>query len=145
MIIRRHIFFILLLLIVITPYIAIRLFWILSAKETKGKVAFIGKDISAQIPRSYSVVMFSTTGKDTVFFNSVDGEILEAGEAVPVLYQSSNPHDASINGFMSLWLDATIYGTIMFVIIAIIFLHPEIVPYKSNIKLQLRKPVISVI
>ncbi|PVD51148.1 hypothetical protein DC498_15970 [Terrimonas sp.] len=145
MIVKRYVFFILLLLLVIAPYIATRLCWILSAKETKGKIAFIGKDISAQLPRSYSVVMFSSTGNDTVFFNSADGEIWEENAVVPVLYQPSDPHNASINGFMSLWLDATIYSTIMFVIIAIIFLHPEIVPYRSNIKLQWKKPVISVV
>lgn len=145
MIVKRYVFFILLLLLVIAPYIATRLCWILSAKETKGKIAFIGKDISAQLPRSYSVVMFSSTGSDTVFFNSADGEIWEENAVVPVLYQPSDPHNASINGFMSLWLDATIYSVIMFVIIAIIFLHPEIVPYRSNIKLQWKKPVISVV
>ena len=145
MIVKRYTFFIALLLLAVAPYFAARLFWILSAKETSGKIAFTGKDISAQIPRSYSVVLFSVTGKDSVFFNSTDGEIWEENSIVSVLYQPSDPHNASINSFMGLWLDATIYGAIIFVIIAIIFLHPEIVPYRSNIKLQLRKPVISVV
>lgn len=145
MIVKRHVFFLLLLLIIILPYVAVKLFWISTAREANGKVAFIGKDISAQVPRSYSVITFSTTGRDTVFFNSTDGEILNTGEMVSVLYNPSDPKNASLNSFMSLWLDATIYGVIMFVIIAIIFLHPEIVPYKSDIKLQLSKPVISLV
>lgn len=145
MIVKRSVFFIVLLFVVVLPYFAVRFIWVATAKQTQGKVAFIGKDISAQIPRSYSVIMFSATGKDTIFFNSTDGELLEAGEKVMVLYQPAKPEDASIKSFMSLWLDASVYGVIMFVIITIIFLHPEIVPYKSRIKLQLRKPVISVV
>lgn len=145
MLIRRYVFFILLLFIAIAPYFLVRLCWVASAKTTKGKVAYIGKDISAQIPRSYSVVTFSSNGNDTLFINSTDGEILETGQRISVLYQPANPKNASINTFMSLWLDAAVYGIVIFVIIAIIFLHPEIVPYQSNIKIQLKKPLISVV
>lgn len=143
MVIKRYVFFILLLCIAIAPYFLVRLFWIASAESTEGKVAFIGKDISAQIPRSYSVVRFSSNGNDTLFVNSTDGEILEEGQIIPVFYQASNPKKASIGTFMSLWLDATVYGIVIFLIIAIVFFHPEIVPYKSQIQLQWKKPMIS--
>lgn len=127
------------------PYFGTKLLWLSSAKKTTGTVAFTGKDISTQLPHSYSVVMFSVTGKDTVYFNSGDNEIFEPGTIVPVLYQPSQPKDASIDGFMGLWLDCTIYSTIMLVLIGIIFLHPSIVPYRSAIKIQKSKPLISVV
>ncbi|MFT4017717.1 MAG: hypothetical protein QM668_12200 [Agriterribacter sp.] len=89
MIVKRYVFFILLLLLVIAPYIATRLCWILSAKETKGKIAFIGKDISAQLPRSYSVVMFSSTGSDTVFLTA---QMVKYGKRMQLfLYYISHP------------------------------------------------------
>jgi len=130
---------------VILPYVGTKLIWISKAKKAKGVVAFTGKDISTQMEHSYSVIMFSVTGRDTVFFNSGDNEISEPGTIVPVLYQPSAPKDAYIDGFMGLWLDVTIYCIIMFVLVGIIFLHPHIVPYRSSIKLQARKPVISVV
>ena len=145
MIVKRHVFFMVLLLLVITPYFATRLLWVISAKEVKGKVAFTGKDISAQIPRSYSVVRFSSNGNDTLFVNSTDGEILEEGETIQVLYYASNPKNASVGTFMSLWLDVTVYGIVMFLIIAIVFFHPEIVPYRSDIQLQWKKPVLKIV
>ena len=145
MVIKRYIFFILILCIAVVPYFLVRAFWIVSAKSTPGKVAFTGKDISAQIPRSYSVVRFSSNGNDTLFVNSTDGEILEEGETIPVLYQVSNPKNASVGTFMSLWLDVTVYGIVMFLIIAIVFFHPEIVPYKSDIQLQWKRPVLKIV
>lgn len=145
MIIKRYIFFLLVFIIALAPYLAVRLIWISSAKKTNGIVAFTGKDISTQMPHSYSVIMFSATGKDTVFFNSGDNEIYEVGSTVPILYQPAEPKSAYINGFMGLWLDVTIYSIIMLVLVGIIFLHPAIVPYRSNIKIQRQKPVISVV
>ncbi|MFT3703166.1 MAG: DUF3592 domain-containing protein [Agriterribacter sp.] len=145
MIIKRQVFFPLLFLILIAPYFGYKLFWTWSAKKAVGTVAFTGKDISTQMEHVYCVIMFSTTGKDTVFFNSGDNELFTPGEKVPVLYQPDEPKDAHVNGWIGIWLDAVIYGIIMFVMVGIIFLHPSIVPYRSNIQLQLQRPWISVV
>ncbi|HEX5026706.1 MAG TPA: DUF3592 domain-containing protein [Agriterribacter sp.] len=145
MIIKRRNFFLILILIVVMPIIAAKLTWINSAVRTKGVTAFEGMDIAGQLQRHYSVIMFSATGRDTVFFNSSDNELFEPGQSLSVLYQPANPTDARVNTFSSLWMDTVIYSSLFFLFIAIVFLHPEIIPYQSKIQLMRRRPFIQLI
>ena len=129
----------------VVPIIAAKLFWISSASKTKGVMAFEGKEITGQFQRTYAVIMFSATGKDTVFFNSADDESFSPGQSVPVLYQRSRPTEAKVDTFTGLWMDTVIYSGLFFLFIAIVFFHPQIIPYRARVQLLLKRPFIKLV
>ena len=134
-----------LFLIVVVPIVATKLFWISSSSKTKGVMAFEGKEITGQLQRTYAVIMFSATGKDTVFFNSADEGSFRPGQSVTVLYQRTHPTDARLDTFTGLWMDTVIYSGLFFLFIAIVFFHPEIIPYRSKVKLLWAPPFIRIV
>ncbi|MBX3253033.1 MAG: hypothetical protein KF862_02740 [Chitinophagaceae bacterium] len=145
MIFSRKIFFILLTILVLSPVIGVKLWWLASAKNATATMAFAGKEISGQLVRNYSVMMFSVTGTDTVFFNTGDQELYQPGQVLPVLYQPGEPSDARVNSFRSIWQDTIVIGGVLTVIILIIFFHPEIVPYRAKVRVTFSKPFIQII
>lgn len=108
-------------------------------------MAFEGKEISGQLRRTYDVIMFSATGKDTVFFNSADDESFSPGQIVPVLYQRSRPTEAKVDTFTGLWMDTVIYSGLFFLFIAVVFFHPQIIPYRARVQLLLKRPFIKLV
>ena len=145
MILKRRSFFTLLVILILLPVIAVKLWWLFSAKSAHAKMAFAGKEISGQLVRNYSVMFFSVTGKDTVFFNTGDQELYEPGQILPILYQPDEPSDARVNSFWSIWLDTIVIAGVLAVILLIVFLHPEIIPYRSKVQLLRKKPFIRIL
>ncbi|MGN6491277.1 MAG: DUF3592 domain-containing protein [Agriterribacter sp.] len=142
MTLKRNHFFLLLAVLALSPAIIVKLVWIFSAHTAHAKMAFAGKEISGQLVKNYSVMFFSTTGKDTVFFNTGDQELYEPGQVLPILYQPDEPTDARVNRFWSIWLDTVVIAGVLAVILLIVFFHPEIIPYRCKVRLLRSKPYI---
>jgi hypothetical protein len=139
MAIRRTYFFLLLFTILIVPFIIYKIVWLAGSEKTYGKMSFIGKTFSGQMDDVYSVISFMV-GKDTIWFNGRNNIFFEEGETLPVRYQPNNPVDAKVNVFLAIWGDTLVYGGIPVLILIVIFVHPQIVPYRSRIQLTVRKP-----
>jgi hypothetical protein len=142
MVISRTKFFLGLFLLFITPLLLSKAIWVLQSKKTKGKFAFqsYGPALD-QIRFPYSIIYFMT-GKDTVWFKGPANLGLPENADVPVRYQAGNPADAKLDSFKAIWMGTLIYGGIPFLILLVIFLHPEIVPYRSRVKLTKMKPFV---
>ena len=134
----------LLISLVVVPIIVFNLVWIFKAKAATGIMCFMGKSQDGQLVRSYPVIMFSSTGKDTIFFHGKTDTQLNPGDHITILYQKNDPTDARINDFDGLWIDTIIYAGIPFIILMMIFLHRAIIPWGSTVELG-KKPFIKIL
>lgn len=107
-------------------------------------MSFIGKRYAGQMVYTYSVIWFMA-GKDTIWFNGRNGIIFGEGEKVPVRYQKKHPANARLNVFLGIWGETVVYGGIPVLILLVVFLHPLIIPYRSQILLIPGKPFIRIV
>ncbi|HEY8894570.1 MAG TPA: DUF3592 domain-containing protein, partial [Niastella sp.] len=116
--------------------------WLLQSKKTTGVFAFesYGPALD-QIRFPYSIIYF-LHGKDTVWFKGPGHLQLKAGDKVPVRYLSATPTQAKLDTFKSIWIGTIIYGGIPLLVLLVICLHPEIVPYKAKIILTRKSPFV---
>ena len=121
----------LLLCLVVVPIIVVNLVWLFKAILKTGTMFFMGKTQDGQLVRTYPMIMFSSTGKDTIFFHGKTGVELKPGDQIPILYQKNDPTDVRINNFGALWIDTIIYAGIPLLILMMIFLHREVIPWGS--------------
>ena len=144
MIIRRTNFFLLVGIILITPFLIHNMVWLAGSAKTNGVMSFVGKRYSGQMVDTYSVIWF-VAGNDTIWFNGKNNILFKEGEEVPVRYQRNDPSDAKVNIFLSVWGNTVIYGGILVVVLLVIFLHPQIIPYRSKIRLNNKKPFVQIV
>jgi len=150
MIFSRTRFFGCLFLILAVPFIGQRLFWLAGTKRITGVMAFVGHDhIESPLGiTTYPVILFQL-GRDTVFFNGMNGFGYKPGDAVPVLYRVSQPTDAKIDRPISLWGDTIVYLLLPVLIWLVIVLTPArfdpLIPRRSKLLIQWKKPFIKVI
>jgi hypothetical protein len=144
MLIRRSRFFLVLFGILVIPFLIQKIVWLARSEKTKGTMSFIGKRYAGQMVYTYAVVWFMVD-KDTIWFNGRNDILFEEGELVPVRYPRKNPADARLNVFLAIWGDTLIYGGIPVLILLVIFLHPQIVPRRSKIRLTATKPFITIV
>ena len=130
--------------IVIIPFVIAKIAWLIGSEKTNGTMSFVGKTYAGQMVYTYSVIWFMV-GKDTVWFNGRNDIIFKEGEKVPVRYQRTDPVNAKLNVFLAIWGDTLIYGGIPVLILLVIFLHPMIIPYRSQILLKTKKPFILIV
>jgi hypothetical protein len=135
-------FFLLLLLIVSSPFLIYKFIWLAKSRKANGIMGFVGKTYSGTYVHVYSNIMF-IVDKDTIWFNGNDNIFFKEGETVPVRYQVSNPEEARIDNFAAIWGDTVVYGGIPVLILIALFLHPAVIPRKSKIRLKTGKPFIS--
>lgn len=126
------------------PFILYKVLWLVNSTKTNGIVSFTGKSITGQIMHRYSVILFMVD-EDSIWFNGNDNILFKEGETVPVRYISSHPADARINTFSAIWGDTLVYGGLPVLILLVIFLHPQIIPRQSIIKLATKRPFIEVV
>jgi hypothetical protein len=93
---------------------------------------------------AHSEIYFKS-GNDTIWVNGPGGLHLKPGDAVPLRYHRSNPSDARVDTFKAIWGATVVYGGIPFLILLVIFLHPEIVPYRNKVMLRWKKPFVWVV
>ena len=144
MLLSKTSFFIILLTLIATPFLLYKVIWLARSTKTNGTMSFNGKSITGQIMHRYSVILFMA-GNDSIWFNGNDNLLFKEGETVPVRYISSHPSEARINIFSAIWGDTVVYGGIPVLILLVIFLHPQIIPRQSKIKLATKRPFIEVI
>lgn len=144
MAINRNSFFFGILLLITVPVLGYKVLWLMRAKKSTATFAFHGKEISGQLESKHAV-MFFTADNDTVFFNAVDNPTYSKGDQFPILYQPTNPQQASLINFDDLWMQTVILWGVPFIFLLIVFLHREIVPYNSKIELSTKAPWIKVV
>jgi hypothetical protein len=126
-------FITLLAIFFVSPFVIYKIIWIVLAKPATGTMCFLGKSLNGQFSSEYPVIKYTSTGKDTVFFNGAEGVQLIPGEQVPIRYYMNNLSGARVNSFQGMWVDTIIYAGIPLVILLIIFFHPDIIPKRSTI------------
>ena len=134
-------FIVLLAMLLVLPFLIYKAVWIIRAVPATGTMCFMGKTLNGQFSSEYPVIKFTSTGKDTLFFNGAEGVQLKIGEQVPVRYYRNNPSGARVNNFQGMWVDTCIYAIIPLVILLIIFFHPDIIPKRATIVIG-KKPFI---
>lgn len=144
MVISRTKFFLILFLIISTPFLVHKIIWLARSQKVNGTMSFEGRAYTGQIGHVYSVIWF-VAGRDTVWFNGNDNILFKPGETVPVRYQKHHPSDARINVFPSIWGDTLVYGGIPVAILLIVFIHPGIVPRRSKIAVNAKRPFVQIV
>jgi len=141
MTIHRNILFLCLAAIILSPFLISKLVWLSGTQKTMGKMSFNGKTYTGQLGHDYAVIKFAA-GKDSFFVNGPDNITYEKGTPVPVRYTTANPNDARLATFIGLWGDSLVFAGIPCLIILLVALHPEIVPYRAAFVLQTKRPFI---
>jgi hypothetical protein len=142
MILSRNTFLVLLTVLLLCPLVLYKLIWLAGTKETTGVMYFTGHgNLGSVLGISTYPVIWFTSGKDTIFFNGNVNIPLKPDEKVSVRYQRHNPSDAKVNTFTCIWGDTMAYELGPFLIMLIVFLHPDLVPRNAKIALGGR-PVI---
>jgi hypothetical protein len=142
MIVSRFVFLIGLCCIFVLPFYLQNINWILNSTPATGTAVFEGREYTGQIGHSYTVIMFVAQG-DTIMFNSDDNQIFEKGTILPVRYNNAMHKDARIGNLSGLWARAFFYSLMPLLIIIIIAVHKELIPYGSRIKFSF-SPLIAV-
>lgn len=137
----RNLFFTFLLMLLL-PFFVPRIVWLMRSRAVTGSVSFTGKDQAGQFVHVYAVVTFRAN--DSLFwFNGPDNMLYEEGTPLPVLYQPDHPADARINSFLSVWGDLLVYTGIPLLLLLILYIHPEIIPWRSRIRFSSARPYVS--
>lgn len=129
--------------IFVLPFYIQNINWILHSTPATGTAVFEGRAYTGQIGHSYTVIMFVADG-DTVVFNSNDNFIFKPGTRLPVRYHNSMHKDARIGDLSGLWAATFFYSLMPLLIIIIIAVHKQLIPYHSNIKIAFR-PFITIV
>jgi hypothetical protein len=145
MVIRRTIFFLLLFLLIVTPFLAGKLWWLAHSRKAEGVLFLEGKgEAGDQMPLNYTLICFRL-GKDTIWFNGLGNLHLPEDTRLPVRYQTANPYDARVNIFEGIWGDTVVYAGIPVLMLVAVFLHPLVVPRRKKVLLTLKKPYVRII
>ena len=137
MILSRHSFFLLLMIIILMPLPFYKLFWLAGSRETTGTFYFTGHGNFGSVLgiSSYPVIWFKQ-GSDTIFFNGNVNIPLKPDEKISVRYQRNNPSDAKVNSFTCIWGDTLAYELGPFLIFLVLFFHPDLVPRKAKVRVS---------
>jgi hypothetical protein len=145
MVLRRAIFFLLLFFLIVTPFLASKLWWLAHSRKASGVLFLEGKgEAGDQIPLNYTIIYFRV-GKDTIWFNGLGNLHLPEGTRLPVRYQAGNPQDARVDIFEGTWGDTVVYAGIPVLMLIAAALHPDVVPRRKKVLLTLKKPYIRIV
>ena len=143
MVIRRTHFFAILFGLVLFPVLLQKIIWLAGSEKTTGTISFVGKRYAGQMVYSYSVVWF-IVDYDTVWFNGKNGLLFKEGQQVPVRYQRKDPTIARLDVFLAIWGDSLVFGGIPLLILLVIFIHREIITYRSRVMVTRGFPFIKI-
>ena len=143
-------FFLLLFLLLAGPFLAPRIIWLAGARHTVGTMAFVGHDgLGSVLGISTYPVIFFQLGKDSIFFNGMNGYGYEPGDRVPVRYSLHHPADARIDRFLSIWGQTFVNLLLPVILWLVIILTPArfdpLIPRHSKLLIQWKKPFLKVI
>jgi len=91
-----------------------------------GVISFVGHgNIESPLGiTSYPVILFEI-GRDSIFFNGMDGYGYQPGDPVPVRYRVSDPYDAKIDQPIAVWGDTIVYSLFPVLVWLVLLLTPE--------------------
>ncbi|HEY4288473.1 MAG TPA: DUF3592 domain-containing protein [Puia sp.] len=150
MLLSRTRFFLLLFGLLAGPLLVPRLLWMAGSRHTTGTMAFVGHDgIGSTLGITTYPVIFFQLGKDSVFFNGLNGYGYKPGDPVPVRYSVSDPEDARIDRPVSIWGQTGVNLLCPVLIWLVIILTPArfdpLIPRHCKLLIQWKKPYIKVI
>jgi hypothetical protein len=135
-------FFLALFSLLVVPLLSYKVIWLLQSRKTSGIFAFEGRGNALdQMRFPYSDIYFKN-GKDTIWFKGPGNLDLQPGATVSIRYLPGNPSQAKLDTFKAIWGATAVYGGIPLLILLVICLHPEIVPYKAKVILLRNKPFV---
>jgi hypothetical protein len=145
MIIHRNVLFLFLFLLFAGVTILPRLIWLYRSEKATGIFSFEGRgNALEQFPERFSFMYFFYK-KDTIWFKGPPGLKLNEDDTINIRFQPHHPQDARIDNFYGIWLSIVVYGTMPLLVLLVCFIHPHLVPWRSNILLIPRKPFIKII
>ncbi|MBS1599946.1 MAG: hypothetical protein JST75_17095 [Bacteroidetes bacterium] len=126
MVFTKNKFYLLLAVIVISPFLAGKMWWLMHSDKTIGEFRFIGHGNlgSALGISSYPVIRFMI-GRDTIYFNgnvNLDGK---TGEKIYIRYQKDNPQDACVDSFVCLWMETIAYALMPVLVLLVLYVMPD--------------------
>jgi hypothetical protein len=141
---HRTKFFLALVSIWVVPLVAYKCIWLMQSRKVSGIFAFesLGPALD-QIRFPHSEFWFRN-GKDTVWVIGPGGLHLQTGDVIPIRYIPGNETNAKVDNFKGIWMGTVVYGGIILLVFLAIALHPEIIPYRSRVKLTGRQPFVQV-
>jgi hypothetical protein len=90
-----------------------------------------------------SEIVTGADGQERVCFTAPCGLPYKEGDSVTVRYLAGDWKSARVDCLIGLWGDILVYGGIPGIILLISFLHPEVVPWGSKVRLSRKRPYIS--
>jgi hypothetical protein len=138
-------FFVLLVLLVAAPFWVVRALWVIRSVQAQGVFGFAGNGFAGdQVKEDYSVISFRTGGKE-IWFNGIGNIPFRSGQPVLIRYQPDNPYDARVDIFAAIWGDTLVFSGIPVLMLLAAFLHPQVVPWGSRVRLTLRWPFLQIL
>ena len=145
MVIRQATMFISIFLLYATPIVLPRIVWLSHSRKTTGVFSFEGMGSAGeQIKLSYSFIYYMH-GNQKIWFEGPGHMHLKEGSVVPIRYQTNDPADAKVDGFLGMWADVAVYGGEPLIVLICIFLHRGIFPPRSKILITLKKPFLLIV
>jgi hypothetical protein len=140
----KPIFFGIVFLLIVGPFWACRLVWVLRSRQAPGVYAFAGQGFAGdQIKEDYSEIRF-WVGKDTFWVHGLGNLPVKPGEPIRVRYQPDDIYDARVDVFAGVWGDTLVYSGIPALMLLVLFVHPQVVPWGSRVRVITRKPFIQI-
>ena len=145
MAISKPIFFAALAILVAAPFWTVRALWVMRSEKTQGVYAFAGNGFAGdQVRLDYSIISFRAARME-IWFNGIGNLPYKSGQPVPVRYQPDNPYDARVDIFAAIWGDVLVYSGIPVAMLLAMFLHPNVVPWGSRLRLTRQKPYLQIL
>lgn len=142
---RKPLFFSLLAVLVAGPFWTLKTVWVMRSKKVQGKFEFIGNGSAGdQVRLDYSIISFYAGGKQ-IWFNGLGNLSVKSGTVVPIRYQPDDPYDARVDIFAGIWGDTLVYSGIPLLMLLVLFLHRQVVPWGSAVRLTFKKPFLQII
>jgi hypothetical protein len=134
MTLTRNQFFLLLLVLFVCPFVAWRLWWLARSEKAQGRMWFDGRTIEVQGTSHHPVYQYRL-GNDSIWFHGNLDLGHRRGDIVSVRYQPGDLRNARIDAFLPLWYDTLAYLAVPFLILLIVFIKTDIVPWQSRVRL----------
>lgn len=145
MIIHRTKFFLALISLLVIPLVTYKCIWLLQSHRVDGVFAFEGQgNVLEQIRFPHSEIWFRD-GNDTIWIKAPGGLHLKKGDVVSVRFLPGSRDNARLDTFIGIWGGTAIYGGIVLLLLIAIAFHPEIIPYRSKVKLMAKPPFVRVL
>jgi hypothetical protein len=134
---HRTKFFLALISIWVIPLVAYKCIWLMQSRKVNGIFAF-----ESLGPALDQIRLWFRSGNDTVWLKGPAGLHRNSGDVVPIRFIPGNGNTAKVDNFKGIWMGTVIYGGIILLVLIAVFVHPEIIPYRSRVKLTGRQPFV---